>query len=595
MGVRFLALLQLKSITVAFGGPAVLEDVNLTVERGERLCLLGRNGSGKSTLMRVIHGSLEPDDGRVIIESRARVAMLDQRVPSDLTGTVEEVVTSGAGCTPHRTTEPHVARATLSRAGLDGRLDVGTLSAGLRRRVLIASAIASDADVLLLDEPTNHLDLDSIAWLESLILREQKTILFVTHDRAFLRRIATGIVDLDRGNVSRFEADYDKYLDRKQSSRETESRTRAQFDKVLSQEEAWIRQGVRERRKRNIGRVSRLEGMRAAHQARRSESDTARMTAQEAGRTGRKVIEAKDVTFAWDGRPIVSSFSTRIMRGDRIGFMGPNGSGKTTLVRLLLHELEPTSGVITHGTNLEVAYFDQLHATLDPSKSVADNIGDGSATITVNGKTRQVIGYLAEFLFTADQARNPIAHLSGGERNRLLLARLFARPSNVLVLDEPTNDLDVETLEVLEDLLANYGGTVLIVSHDRELLDHVATSTLVMEGKGRVGEYAGGYSDWLRQCKPLATATKAKSKKRKAKVPTKHLPKLSKEERKELRELPARIERLEHKQAALHATMADPTYFQQSGDALARDKATLASLDASITAAYARWEDLDGR
>ncbi len=590
-----MALLQLKSLSVAFGGPPLLDDVNLSVERGERLALLGRNGSGKSTLMRVIHGSLEPDEGRVIKESRARIAMLDQRVPDDLSGTIEEVVVSGAGCIPHRATERHIARATISRAGLDGELDVATLSAGLRRRVLIASAIASDADILLLDEPTNHLDLDSIAWLESLILREDKTLIFVTHDRAFLRRIATGILDLDRGTVARHDADYDKYLDRKSGARESETRKRAQFDKVLAQEESWIRQGVRERRKRNMGRVSRLKEMREAYRTRRSESGTARMTAQEAGRTGRKVIDAKNVSYAWDGMPIVSAFSTTIMRGDRIGLIGRNGSGKTTLVRLLLGELEPSSGDVTHGANLEVAYFDQLHATLDPSKSVADNVGDGSATITVNGATRQVIGYLAEFLFTADQARNPISHLSGGERNRLLLARLFARPSNVLVLDEPTNDLDVETLEVLEDLLVNYNGTVIIVSHDRELLDHVVTSTLVMEGKGRVGEYAGGYSDWLAQRKASAPAAKAKKSKSKPKPTTKLPPKLNKDERRELRELPARIEKLESKQAALHTKMTDPAYFQQTGDVLARDKETLAALDASITAAYARWEELDNR
>ena len=588
-----MALLQLKSIALSFGGLPLLDDVNLSIREGERLCLLGRNGSGKSTLLRVIHGALEPDAGRVIKAPGTRIAMLDQRVPHDLAGSVEEIVVAGRGCLPQRAIEPHRARAAISRAGLDATADVATLSAGLKRRVLIASALASEADLLLLDEPTNHLDLDSIAWLESLLTRLDKTLLFVTHDRAFLRRLATGILDLDRGHLHRHDADYDTYLERKRGAQDAESRANALFDKRLAQEEAWIRQGVRERRKRNQGRVGRLMEMRDDYQRRRDAQGTARMTAQEASRTGRLVVQAKGISYGWDGETIVSDFTTTVLRGERVGIIGPNGSGKTTLIRLLLGELEPRAGTVRQGTNLQVAYFDQLHAKLDESKTVADNVSDGASTITVNGKTRQVISYLADFLFTADQARAPITKLSGGERNRLLLARLFARPSNVLVLDEPTNDLDVETLEVLEELLLAYEGTILVVSHDRELLDHVVTNTLVLEGAGVVRAYAGGYSDWLKQRAPKDAEKPRKKGKREKRAKPKSA--LSLPERKELQALPAQIEALERQQAALHEQMAQPAFFQQSGDEIAKAQGQLVELDAELARTYERWEALEAK
>ncbi len=586
-------LLQLKSITVAFGGFPLLDQVDLTLEAGDRLCLLGRNGSGKSTLLRVVHGALEPDGGSVIKATGTRVAMLDQRVPDDLHGRVLDVVVAGRGCLPHQPTQLHLARAAISKAGLNPQAEVSALSAGLKRRVLITSALASEADVLLLDEPTNHLDLEAIDWLESLLIRQQKTLLFVTHDRAFLRRLATGILSLDRGRLTRHEADYDVYLERRGEALEAQARSAALFDKRLAQEEAWIRQGVKERRKRNQGRVGRLVEMRNAARARRDLAGRARMTAQAAAPSGQLVVEAKGLGYAWGDTPVLRDVTTLISRGDRVGILGPNGSGKTTLIRLLLGELAPDKGTVRQGTNLQIAYFDQLHATLDDSKSVADNVGDGTPSVVVNGVTRHIIGYLADFLFTADQVRGSISKLSGGERNRLLLARLFARPSNVLVLDEPTNDLDVETLEVLEDLLSTYAGTVLLVSHDRELLDHVVTSTLVLEGDGNVREYAGGYSDWLVQ-RPAVPEPDAPVKPAVSRAGAPAGPAgPSKAERRELRELPARIEALEAELAAMHERMADPTFFQQGGTQLAAAKAKLDELNQQIAQAYQRWQRLE--
>ncbi|MDF1700406.1 MAG: ATP-binding cassette domain-containing protein [Planctomycetota bacterium] len=502
-----MALLQLQDLTVSFGGPPILDGIDLTIEPGEHLALLGRNGAGKSTLMRVIMGTQEPDEGRIIGRSSCRVAYLDQQVPHDLTGTILDVVMSAPGVAEH------AAKAAISRIGLDPWDWVPDVSAGMKRRTLLARALATEPDLLLLDEPTNHLDIEAIAWLEDFLLRRRRALLVVTHDRAFLRRVATGILDLDRGHITRFGPDYDQYVARKSGSLAAEARGDKQFDKKLAQEEAWARKGVRGRRKRNMGRVNELEEMRTTRSERRDVAGSVKIEAQSSAPSGRIVLRAKDVSFAWPDGPSIEGLTTEIQRGDRVGIIGPNGTGKTTLLRLLLGEIEPTSGTVQQGTNVDIAYFDQLHAHLDESLSAADNVGEGSSTVLVNGKERQVISYLRDFLFDADQARGSITSFSGGERNRLLLAKLFVKPSNLLVLDEPTNDLDVETLEVLEGLLAEYEGTILVVSHDRELLDHVVTSTLVLEGEGRVGDYVGGYSDWLTQRKVPGDAAKGKSKK----------------------------------------------------------------------------------
>ncbi len=589
-------LLQINQVTVAFGGPPILDQVGLVVEPGERLCLLGRNGAGKSTLLKVILGEHEPDAGEILRPSGLRMAYLGQQVPTGLSGSVLDIATSGMGCRPFAQVTAHAARAAISRVGLSADAAVADLSAGLKRRALLACALANDPELLLLDEPTNHLDIEAIAWLEGFLGRRKKGLLFVTHDRAFLRSVATGILDLDRGRLSRHPADYDRYIERKQAGLSAEAHGDSEFDRKLAEEETWIRQGVRERRKRNMGRVRRLYELREQRSARRNAVGEVRIKAQSSAPSGRLVMQAKEISFDWEGAPAVRDFSTTILRGDRVGIIGANGTGKTTLLRLLLGELEPERGSIRHGVNLEIAYFDQLHAHLDPDATAIENVSDGNPTVMVNGKPRQVISYLRDFLFTAEQARNPIREFSGGERNRLLLARLFVRPSNLLVLDEPTNDLDVETLSVLEELLAEYEGTILMVSHDRELLDHVVTSTLVLGGKGRVGEFVGGYSDWYRRhrIERDSAAKSAKGEKRRGR-PRKARPRspLSGDERRELKDLPSRIDALEVKLAGMHDEMANPAFFRQEGEVIAAAQAALRALEAEIATAYARWEALE--
>jgi ABC transport system ATP-binding/permease protein len=579
-------LLKLDEITVSFGGPPVLDSVDLVVEPGERLCILGRNGSGKSTLLRVISGRIEPDAGNVSRATGLRVAFLDQQVPEGLSGTVMDVASVGA-------VEAHVARAAISRVGLDPDAIVADLSAGLKRRALLAGVLAADPDLLLLDEPTNHLDVDAIAWLEDFLGRYKKGLIFVTHDRALLRRVATGILDLDRGRLARFDADYDKYVERKQDRREAEMHADAVADKKLAKEELWRSQGVRERRKRNQGRVRRLDELREARRSRREVQDAVRMDTAAAAPSGRLVLRAESVSYAWGETPMVEGLGTTIMRGDRVGILGPNGSGKTTLLRLLLGDLAPDSGTVERGTNLEVGYFDQLHAEIDPNATAADNVIDGGETVTVNGRRRHIIGYLGDFLFTPEQVRHPVRMFSGGERNRLLLARLFARPSNLLVLDEPTNDLDVQTLEVLEELLADYAGTILMVSHDRELLDHVATSMLVLEGDGVVSEHVGGYANLLEARRTRTEAIREKKSARPKKPRAKAA--LTWNERQELSDLPARIEALEEEQRARHEQMAESGFYQQAGELIAKAQAELEALEIEILAAYARWESLEDK
>jgi ATP-binding cassette subfamily F protein uup len=529
-----MALLGLRDVGIAFGGPPLLDGANLVIERGERVCLLGRNGAGKSTLMQLFNNAIKPDRGEVIRQAGITVTRLEQEVPGDLVGTTFDVVAAGLGevgtllaryhDASHRVGAAdaeatlreldrlhHALDATggwqletrvetvLSHLGLEADVPFAHLSGGRKRQTLLARALVSQPDVLLLDEPTNHLDIDAIEWMEKFLIGRGTTLLFVTHDRAFLRRLATRIVELDRGRLVDWGADYDTYLDRKAAALAAEEREWAEFDKKLAREEAWIRTGIKARRTRNEGRVRALETLRLERSARRERGGTVRLQAQEAERSGRLVVEARGVGFAHGERDIVRNLTTTIMRGDRIGLIGPNGSGKTTLLRLLLGELAPDAGTIRTGTGLEIVYFDQLREQLDSNRTVADSIADGNDWVEIGGRRKHVLGYLQDFLFPPERARTPVRALSGGERNRLLLARLFTRSFNVLALDEPTNDLDVETLELLEDLLLDFSGTLLLVSHDRAFLDNVVTSTLVMEGDGRVGEYVGGYADWLRQ------------------------------------------------------------------------------------------------
>jgi ATP-binding cassette subfamily F protein uup len=581
-----MALVTLKDVTMSFGVPALLEAADWQIERGERICLIGRNGTGKTTLLRLIHGELSPDSGMITKAQGLKTALLPQEVPLDLDGTVYDIVSSGQ---PHQKVQ-----TAISRMNLDEKASCSTLSAGLKRRVLLARALVSEPDILMLDEPTNHLDIDAIVWMEQFLLRSGKTLIFVTHDRTFLNRVSTRIVELDRGMLTSFAGNYDDYLTRKQGLLENEASRNAEFDKHLEREEIWIRQGIKARRTRNEGRVRALKKMRAEVEQRRARSGNLRLMVQEAERSGRLVIEAKNISVAYDNHPLMTDFSTTVMRGDKIGVIGPNGCGKTTLLRILLGDIEPDRGSVRHGTRLQVAYFDQLRAQLDESKTLQENVTDEGDMVMVNGKQRHVIGYLQDFLFSPAQARGPITSLSGGERNRLLLARLFTRPSNVLVLDEPTNDLDGESLELLEAMLIEYTGTVMLVSHDRTFLNNVATSTLAFEGSGRVEEYVGGYDDWLRQrSQPEESTPEPKPKKgRRRSMPTGPR-KLTFKEQREREGLPEIIEALEARKQDLFAAMADPELYKNAGTEVARLQARLDDLERELEAAYARWELLE--
>ena len=588
-----MALLSLRDIRVAFGGPLLLDGASLQVEPGDRICLLGRNGTGKSTLLKVVDGEIAPDEGEIVRQQGVTVALVPQEIPPGLSGTVQEVVSDGRGM---------AAEKAISRLGLSPGADFATLSGGMQRRVLIARALAREPDILLLDEPTNHLDIDAIAWLETFLLREARTLLFVTHDRMFLRKLATRIVELDRGRLRDWACDYDTYLERREADIAAESTQRARFDKRLAEEETWIRRGVKARTTRNEGRVRALERMREERRARREQMGTVRMQAQRAVPSGRLVVEVRGVEVGYGDRPVVRDFSTTILRGDRVGVIGPNGSGKTTLLRVLLGELPPRIGTVRLGTRLTVAYSDQLREGLDEERTVAENLGDGSDTVTVNGRPRHVIGYLQDVLFSPDRARSPVRVLSGGERNRLQLAKLFTKPSNLLVLDEPTNDLDIETLDLLEDLLLEYTGTLLLVSHDRAFLNNVVTSTLVIAADGTVAEYAGGYDDWLKQRgEGVPPATGTTPAPREPPRPKRDGPrKLSFRERRELSELPGRIldaeaeiAALEAERDELHRAMADPAFYRQDGARVAQGRARLDAVQTGIEEAYHRWESLE--
>ncbi|HEY9199058.1 MAG TPA: ATP-binding cassette domain-containing protein [Gammaproteobacteria bacterium] len=635
-------LLTLNKIHVDFGGQPVLDSIDLSLEPGERVCLIGRNGTGKSTLLKLIAGEITADGGQIDRRPALRCARLTQDVPADLHGSLFDIVADGLGEIAPLLSRYHAAslavahdpsdaamneleyaqhevesrdgwqweqrvEATLSRLQLDPDLEFASLSGGLKRRALLARALVTDPELLLLDEPTNHLDLAAIDWLEEFLLGYNGTLLFITHDRAFLQRLATRIIELDRGRLSSWDCDYATYLERKQAALDAEAQQNALFDKKLSQEEAWIRQGIKARRTRNEGRVRALKALREERRERRERSGTAKLQIQEAERSGQLVAEVENIGYAWNGKPIVRDFSTTIMRGDKIGIIGPNGVGKTTLLRLLLGELAQQSGSVRLGTKLEVAYFDQQRTDIDNGKSVLDNLAHGREMVTINGQARHVISYLQDFLFTPERIRQPAGSLSGGERNRLLLARLFTKPFNVLVMDEPTNDLDMETLDLLEERLLEYQGTLLLVSHDRVFLDHLVTSTLVFEGDGRVGEYVGGYEDWLRQRRTLANDRAADRKAAAAAAPAatgtrnatgtapRSGPKLSFKEQRELEQLPGEIEALEQSVGELMNRMALPEFYQQEPAAQTAARDQLSAAESRLQTAYARWETLEAK
>jgi len=634
-----MSLIRLRNIQVSFGGPAILENISLSIDAGERLCLLGRNGTGKSTLLKVISGEVKAEVGDLEFKQSIKIAVLDQEPRGDLSGSIFDVVAMGLGENAkylqdyhhalHNFTENHndqtiaeLQRAqdqvdihnawqlnqqveeVLSRMQLDGDADYTLLSGGMKRRVLLAKALVIKPDILLLDEPTNHLDLNAILWLEEQLLNYKGALMFITHDRSFMRKLSTRIIELDRGCLTSYPGNYDTYLYRKAEALHAEEVTNAHFDKKLAQEEVWIRQGIKARRTRNEGRVRALEKMRSERSQRRNQVGKVTMQAASAERSGKLVTEAENVSFDYDGKPLISGLTTTILRGDKIGIIGPNGAGKTTLLRLLLGDLKPTSGSIKIGTKLEVAYFDQFRAQLDENASVIDNLSQGREFVEINGNQKHVIGYLQDFLFAPERARSPVSMLSGGERNRLLLAKLFSKPSNILVLDEPTNDLDIETLELLEELVMEYKGTVLVVSHDREFVNNVVTSTLVFEGDAKVNEYVGGYDDWLNYATEKA---QLRSNEAKAAIATKksatqqvsenkkqnNVKKLSYKDQRELDSLPAQIENFEQQIEALQNKMADDEFYQQGKDEIQKVQQQLIEAEASLSRCYVRWEELE--
>lgn len=630
-------LLSLDRVSLAYGHLPLLDGVTLQVEPKERVCLIGRNGSGKSTLLRVISGEAEADAGTIWRQPGIRVARLEQDVPLSEHLPVFDVVAAGLGDLSDIVTAYHHAAVAvadhpsaeameslgrlqheleerdgwrleqrvelvLARLSLPSEAIVDTLSGGWRRRVLLARALVAQPDLLLLDEPTNHLDIDAIEWLEDFLSDYAGAVVFVTHDRTFLRRLATRIVELDRGLLTSWPGTYDEFLRKKEEWLANQAIQQEKFDRKLAEEEAWLRQGIKARRTRNEGRVKALMAMRAERAARREVAGTVRLSVEQADQSGKLVFEARHLGKAFDGAPVIADFSVRIMRRDRVGLIGPNGSGKTTLLRLLLGDLRPDTGEVRTGTNVEVAYYDQQREQLDPDATVFDTIGEGNDNVTVNGRSRHVNAYLADFLFPPERARSPVRSLSGGERNRLLLARLFTRPANVLVLDEPTNDLDLETLELLEAQLAEFQGTLLLVSHDRTFLDNAVTSTLAFEGDGRVSEYVGGYEDWLRQ-RPKAHDQETAGPVRRAddgrRSPrasdTTISKKLSHHEQREFERLPGRIEALEAEIGRLNEAVAHPEFYKEGAAAIEQTLARLQQAQGELHAAYERWMDLEPR
>jgi len=625
-----LSLLSLQNITLSFGGPPIFDNLTFQIEPGDRLCLMGRNGSGKSTLLKLLSGELAQDAGEIHRQQGVKIATLPQEAPPDLAGNVFDIVAAGMGDAARLLSDYHhlvhrmavdadeglleeleklqhlleesggwslhqEVERLLDRLALPADAEFTTLSGGTKRRVLLARALISSPDLLILDEPTNHLDIDTIKWLEELLQKSSATLVFVTHDRAFARRLANRIAEMDRGRIYAFACGYDQFVERREALLDAEITRQALFDKKLAAEEVWVRQGIKARRTRNEGRVRALKALREEYRQRRDRQGTATMQLQEASRSGALVAELENVSFGYGDSAIIRDFSTTVMRGDRIGIIGANGSGKTTLLRLLLGELSPDSGEIRLGTRREVLYFDQLRDQLDLAATVQENVGEGNDTVTINGRQRHVIGYLQDFLFSPERARTPVHILSGGERNRLLLAKLFTKPANVLVMDEPTNDLDAETLELLEDLLGEYAGTLLLVSHDREFLNNVVSRTIALEGDGRVSDNVGGYDDWLRFAAELKASPAAKAEKggERSRAEKEKPRKLSFKEERELEGLPALIAGLEAEQAALHARMVDPEVYRSGKGEVNAINERLALLEKELELLYIRWEELE--
>jgi ATP-binding cassette subfamily F protein uup len=625
-----MSLIRFENVSLDFGEQKILTAAELSIEPAERICLIGRNGAGKSTTLKLISGEMATDHGDIIRQSGLVISQLAQSLPEAMDLAVYEVVRSGlTGIQAllddyqrrsgerldrqgllelevlHQSIDAHGGwnieqrvQTTVTELRLPAEKKMRELSGGWRRRVALARALVQKPDLLLLDEPTNHLDIVTIQWLEDVVYSHAGSVLFITHDRAFLQKLATRIVEIDRGKLTSWPGDYVNFLLRKEKALEDESRVHAQFDKKLEQEEIWIRQGVKARRTRNEGRARALIRMREERAKRVQRDGSARIHIEAADQSGRKVIRAKNVSYSFDGKPLIENFSTKIMRGDRIGILGNNGVGKTTLLRLLLGDLQPQAGTIKHGTNIEIGYFDQLRESLDPEKSVADNVGEGRTYLRMNGKERHVIGYLKGFLFSPKRSQTPVKALSGGERNRIILAKLFTRPANLLVLDEPTNDLDMETLEVLEDRLTSFTGTLIVVSHDREFLDNVVTSVLVFEADGRLQEYVGGYSDWLRQGHELAeienlAVESRRSYDAKAARSTAQTKKLGFNEQRELDTLPGRIETLESKLAELQSRIAAPQFYAQEHYKVKPVLEQIESLQLEIELALQRWTQLE--
>lgn len=602
--------ITIQELTISYRGPSLLSAVSCRIEPGEHIGLLGRNGSGKTTFMRLISGQERPESGKIELSDGTRIAILPQDVPLDIAGKVADVIAKGLPeglhDLEHHWERDQLVDRTLSQMELDGTADFQRLSTGMKRRVLLAQAIVSKPDVLLLDEPTNHLDIDAITWLEGFLGSLPSTLLFVTHDRAFLTKLAERILEIDRGKLFDWACDYPTFLKRKELALLAEEKQNALFDKKLAEEEVWIRTGVKARRTRNEGRVRALEALRLTHAARRKTDGNVRLQIDSGERSGMLVCDLKGASFGYDQKTIIPPLSMTIMRGDKLGIIGRNGAGKSTLLKGLLGRLAPMQGTVKLGTKLEIAYFDQTREILDLDKTAEENVGQGKTNIMINGRSKHIIGYLQDFLFTPEQARSPIRFFSGGQRNRLLLAKLFARPANMLVMDEPTNDLDTESLELLEERLVEYEGTVLIVSHDRAFLNNVVTSTVVFEETG-IKEYVGGYDDWLRQRKaakkkgekttgenrPPVTAPKQRTMGANDSVAV--AKKLSFKERSELENIPSLIEQYEAEQRATHARMQEPEYFKQPQSKITQDQARLGTLDDMLVAAYARWDELVAR
>lgn len=627
-------LVTLQDIYLSYGQPPLIDQINLAIEPRERVCLIGRNGAGKSTLMKIVSGQVIADGGDLKRATGVKIAQLEQSVPEDAEGSVFDVIAAGLGAEGELAARYHQlslqlannpdekimrqleqcqaqldlvngwdinqrVESIISKMALDPDVDIASLSGGYKRRVLLARALVCNPDLLLLDEPTNHLDIEAINWLEQFLLKWEGALLFISHDRRFMDNLATRFIEIDRGKIAEFNCNYATYMQRKQEMLEIEEKHDALFDKRLSQEEVWIRQGIKARRTRNEGRVRALEAMRREYADRRKRQGTAKMDIQQAEQSGKIVAEARQINFAFDdGKTVVKSFSTLIQRGDKVGLIGRNGVGKTTLLKLLLGELEPQGGKVKTGTNLNIAYFDQYRTALDETKSVQDNVSGGRDMLEISGKSRHVISYLQDFLFSPDRCRQPVSALSGGERNRLLLAKLFTRPANILVLDEPTNDLDIDTLDLLEELLIDYKGTILLVSHDRAFLNNVVTSTLAFEGNGLINQYVGGYDDWLRQRDAAATGKQKSATSEKRVKPAKtgnSNKKLSYMAQRELDSLPGKIERLEEEIASISQQMNQPDFYQSERSVTAAVEKELSQLQEKLNHCYQRWEELESQ